>query len=556
MNETREIGWIWIGLMVLTLLCYPFSYSYANDTVLVSGGIQHDGLLDWSPVKYHSNSYLDLSVHWHAERKTFRELRATTRLELTQWPLLGYESDFGGHGVGHLSLEAAFTWGKITIGDVYGQFGSGLILDLYEDRGIGIDGALRGAKITLEPYKGIQLQMIGGKQRRYWSCYKDHAWGWNYTRDATIGGDAEIHIEQWVPKMQALDMRWMLGGSYVSKYEAPDTIIVPQAGALYMYNLPRWVGAGDVRTEWQMKDVNLLVEYARKANDPCLDNGFSYRDGEALFISAVYSRKGFSVLAQVKRTDNMTFRSERMRTGIAGRLNHMPAFAEQHTYALAAMYPYVTQYNSGEWAFQATLRYTWPRKTKMGGKYGTTIKVSAAHIRGLAAPGSWDIDKTNEGEYYTDINIELNKRIAKRWWLNAMLMYQNYNQKIIEGHGSFIRSGIAVVDARYQVNNNISMRGELQYMYSPNYRGQWVFALYELSLYHHWMISGEWKYNIGGAAEATHEHFYTAALTYTHGAHRAMVGYTKTQEGFHCAGGVCRYVPKQEGVCASYSFTW
>ena len=146
--------------MVLTLLCYPFSYSYANDTVLVSGGIQHDGLLDWSPVKYHSNSYLDLSVHWHAERKTFRELRATTRLELTQWPLLGYESDFGGHGVGHLSLEAAFTWGKITIGDVYGQFGSGLILDLYEDRGIGIDGALRGAKITLEPYKGSQLQMI------------------------------------------------------------------------------------------------------------------------------------------------------------------------------------------------------------------------------------------------------------------------------------------------------------------------------------------------------------------------------------------------------------
>ena len=119
--------------MVLALLCCPFSYSYANDTVFVSGGLQHDGLLDWSPVKYHSNSYLDLSVHWQAERKTFRELRATTRLELTQWPLLGYESDFGGHGVGHLSLEAAFTWGEITIGDVYGQFGSGLILDLYEE---------------------------------------------------------------------------------------------------------------------------------------------------------------------------------------------------------------------------------------------------------------------------------------------------------------------------------------------------------------------------------------------------------------------------------------
>ena len=75
MNETREIGWIWIGLMVLTLLCYPFSYSYANDTVLVSGGIQHDGLLDWSPVKYHSNSYLDLSGMQNARRSESYALR-------------------------------------------------------------------------------------------------------------------------------------------------------------------------------------------------------------------------------------------------------------------------------------------------------------------------------------------------------------------------------------------------------------------------------------------------------------------------------------------------
>jgi hypothetical protein len=152
--------------------------------------------------------------------------------------------------------------------------------------------------------------------------------------------------------------------------------------------------------------------------------------------------------------------------------------------------------------------------------------------------------------------MELNKRLTKRWWLNAMVMYQSYNQWLVEGKGNFIRSGIAVLDTRVQVTADVSMRGELQYLFSRDYKGQWLFALYELSLYRHWIISGEWMYNIGYGPNATNEHFYTATLTYTHGAHRATLGYTKTQEGFHCSGGVCRYVPKQEGVCASYSFTW
>ena len=151
--------------IVIGLFSFFFALSsiQANDTVFVSGGLQHDGLLDWTPVMYHSNSYADIDLHWQTERGTFRELRAKTRLEMNQWPMPGYEADFAGHGIGHLSVAAAFTWGEITVGDVYGQFGSGLILNLYEDRALGIDGALRGAKIVAQPYKGIRLTALGGK---------------------------------------------------------------------------------------------------------------------------------------------------------------------------------------------------------------------------------------------------------------------------------------------------------------------------------------------------------------------------------------------------------
>ena len=547
----KRYAHIFVSLLVCTTLS-------AHDTVYVSGAIEHTGLLDWKPVMYHSNSYLDLSVHYlnDSNRAHFHELRATTRLELTQWPMPGYDTDFGGYGMSHLSIEAAFDWGEISVGDVYGQFGSGLILALYEDRSLGIDGSLRGAKIQATPYRGIHVTALGGKQRRYWNCYKDQAFGWNYKRDAVLGADAEIQIDQWSEAMQAQQIGLTIGGSWVSKYEADDVVQVVKESGIYQYNFPNWVGAADVRTALHIKDWNMLVEYARKANDPCVENGFSYDDGDALLVSTEYSRKGLSVLAQFKRSYNMSFRSERLRNGLAGRLNNMPAFAVQHTYALPALNPYATQYTRGEMAFQAEIRYTWPRKTKMGGRYGTTLKISAAHIRGLAHDGAWTMDTSADGEFYTDVNMELNKRISKNWWLNAMLMYQNYNQQVVEGKGGFIRSGIAVLDARVQVNSNVSMRGEVQYLYSPDHKGQWIFALYELSLYHHWTLSGEWMYNIGYAPDADNEHFYTASLTYTHGAHRAMLGYTKTQEGFHCAGGVCRYVPQQEGLCVNYSFSW
>jgi hypothetical protein len=234
----------------------------------------------------------------------------------------------------------------------------------------------------------------------------------------------------------------------------------------------------------------------------------------------------------------------------------MPAFAQQHTYALAALYPYATQYAGGEWAFQAEIRYTFAKKTKMGGKYGTSLKLSASHIRGLESPGSWQIDTRTQGEYYTDLNIELNKRATKRWWINAMLMYQTYNRQLLEGHGELVRSGIAVIDTRVQVTRDVSMRGEVQYLYTPHYQGQWVFALYELSIYRYVTLTGQWMYNIGGAAESTREHYYTALATFTYGAHRASAGYTKTREGFNCSGGVCRYVPRMEGVTLNYAFTF
>ena len=562
---------------ILLVWCLVPAMAWAQDTVIVVGGIQHEGLFptdmsevpqqpEWAKITHLSNTYLDLGVRWdhNTDNKIgFKGLELITRSELTEWPMLGFQdndNDFAGHGISHLHVGANFSWGKITVGDVYGQFGSGMVLRLYEDRALGVDNALRGGKIEATPYKGIYIEALGGKQRRYWNCYEDGAWGWNYKQDAVLGANLELGLHEWIPELQEAGVNLTIGGSYVSKYQSSDSAYSHSVNKLegiydYYHNLPQWVGAGSVRAQLQMKGWNAMVEYAHKANDPTLTNNYSYDPGQALLLSLSYSQKGLAIIAQAKRSENMSFRSNPLTNNRAGSINHMTPFATQHTYMLTSLYPYGTESTASEWAFQGEVRYTWKRGTKMGGKYGTTLKLNASHIRGTT--DSWF--GMSEAPYYTDVNLELNKKLTRQWYIGAMLMYQTYNKNYVKEKidGTLLHAGIGVVEAKYALNKNVQMRAEVQYMYTKQDEGQWFAALYELSLWRKLVLSGQWMYNIGyGKETAEEKNYYTFAATYTHGAHRVMAGYTKTRAGFNCSGGVCRYVPKQEGISLTYNFTW
>ena len=266
-----------IHLFALVGLLLPMALHAQKDTVYVTGGLQHESLFptvnvdndrttpkaDWAKIDHLSNTYLDLGVRYEhngANKAGFQGVEVMLRGELTKWPLLGYDADFGGYGLSHLHVALPFRWGRVTVGDVYGQFGSGFVLRLYEDRPLGIDNALRGGKIEFTPYKGIYATIIGGKQRRYWNCYTDGAGGWNYTQDAALGGNLELGIHEWSQAMQDAGANLTIGASYVSKYQRMDTILTILDQQSYMYNLPEWVGAGDVRAQLQMKGWNALIE--------------------------------------------------------------------------------------------------------------------------------------------------------------------------------------------------------------------------------------------------------------------------------------------------------
>ena len=327
-------------------------------------------------------------------------------------------------------------------------------------------------------------------------------------------------------------------------------------------NLPKNVNAWDARVRVQKGAVNVLAEYAQKTQDPSFDNGYIYRRGYVAMLSASYSKRGMSALLQAKRSDNMSFRSQRSMNGISSFINHLPAFTMEHTYALAALYPYATQ-PLGEWAYQAELGYQFKRHTLLGGKYGTGVKVNFSHVHsiqkntdGTGGPGTngyhsafW---KWGDQTYYQDINVQLDKKLSKSFKLNLMYMNQRYNKSVIEGEGGMIHSNIFVAEGKYQFNKKVTLRSELQYLTTAGDQGDWAFGLMELSLQPHWMLTVSDMYNCG----ATKTHYYMGAVTFNHKSHRLQVGYARTRAGFNCSGGVCRYVPASRGVTVNYNYNF
>ena len=552
-----------LGVMLAVLAFSSSALAQADekkekDYLVLHGSIQSDILMPEVDNKIGTGTYKDdILTNTYAELTlASKHFEVGGRFEFLEHPLPGFENDFKGWGVPH--IYAKFTPCselEVTLGDFYDQFGSGLIFRSYEERSLGIDNSIRGARIAATPFKGVRFKFLEGIQRRYWDWDTD-SW--------VAGTDLEIDINQYSQKMRDNNVSWTIGGSYVLlNYDKNDQVIVP--GTNYELNLPSNVNAFDVRSSLTVGNYNILAEYAWRSQDPSFDNGYIYRRGSAVLLSASYSSKGVSALVQAKRSENMSFRSNRSITGISGFINNMPAFAYQHTYSLPALYPYATQAAPGEWAFQGEFGYNFKRHTALGGKYGTKMKLNISHIRGLDKSPVEPVNGTLMGTdgyetcffktgelYYQDINVQMEKKLSKSFKLNLMYMNQKYNKTVIEGEGGMVKSNIAVAEGKYQINKKFTLRSELQYLWTNEDQGDWAFGLVELSALPYLMFTLSDMWNTG----ETNQHYYMGSVTATYKAHRLMLGYGRTRAGYNCSGGVCRYVPASKGVNISYNYTF
>ncbi len=504
--------------------------------------------------RFMSNSYVSVKAR-------FDKYEMGYRYEYLKHPLPGFESAKG-RGSANLYFKANFKKIQITLGSLYEQFGSGMLLRLYEDRALGIDNAVFGAKVVYKPIEALRLKTLVGSQRNHFD--------WTRERGVLFGADMEYDVYQHLPFLRDNGYIVQIGAGYVSKKEKADESLLSK-DLNYLLNQPKYVGAFASRLHVLKGNFDVFAEYALKANDPNLGNDYSFARGSVGMLNLSYAAKGLSVVLGARRSENFDFRSLRTAGETDYRINHLLPFTQQRTYTLAALYPYATQ-SKGEWAFQGEVRYRLKKKTWYGGRYGTDLRLTASYVTGLQAKNSKEADMLIKGDksligtdgvatnvfgfgikYFHDFGFELSRKINKHYSFSLLYSNQSYNQQVLEGeaeNGNPILSHIFIYEGKHKISRRFGLRTELQYSHSKQALGDWLYAGAELSILPHFLVSLSDQYNIKG------KHYPMFAVAATYGASRVQLSYGKTRAGINCSGGICRYMPATEGFYLSYNLNF
>ena len=480
--------------------------------------------------------------------------------------LADYDPEFKGNGIPYRYATYSIDGLEVTVGNYYEQLGSGLIFRSYEEKGLGIDNAMDGVRLKYSPTQGTYLKTFIGKSRTHFA----------YSDGIFRGADGEININELLSSENKI--KTILGGSFISRYQERSNLI---------FKIPQNVSAYAGRLNLMYGGWNYYGEYAYKINDPAnvlSASEMNYASGNAFTQNITFSKRGFGVSAEIHRTDNMTFKSDRDKDGKAYLINYIPTLSKPHAYSLLALYPCATQAD-GEFGMQFDVFYKMKKGTLLGGKYGTKLAFNYSRINGLNGGSSFLNDNTehnpmlisikNEELYFHDINLEINKKISKKIKANFVIANQTYNKDFLEGHvpGDYgvLNSTILITDVSYKIKKGHSLRMELQMLNSKQLEdysehggayengleepaeGDWSMGLLEYTISPHWFFTVQDMYNYGNEISEKQLHYLNLTAGFIKGANRFEIGYGKKREGIFCVGGVCKLVPSSNGFNLSIS---
>lgn len=436
---------------------------------------------------------------------------------------------------------------SVMVGDVYDQFGNGLIFRSFEDRQLGINNSIEGGRVTATFGNIVSVKALFGRPRLY-SSANGYSAGWigsQYARSTVGGADLSVSLSDIIGSEELM---MSIEGSYVNRRERLDrelngmnygTDYFPYfeltSPDLNMYS---------ARLNLDYKGFTLRGEYAGKGKD--ISSGAvlgKAAKGSAVLAELGYNVGGLSVSAQVRRLEMMgTPLSLYGNLGVMGNtLNYLPALTRQHTYMLAALNP--CQMNAeGELAVQADVYYTLRSKQSRQRYWNFHANYSTAYTLKAyqTASGKREL-------LWSDVNVDVERQWNKQWKTTLMFSRQEWNTSHGQGPAlpsTTFASNIFVGDVMYKINKKFSLRMEAQYLLSNDYEGDWVAGLVEFNVAPHWSVFFSDMYNLG----TTKTNYYNGGLSFTHNRTRVQVSYGRNRAGYVCSGGVCRYQPAYTGV--------
>ncbi|MFI3298513.1 MAG: DUF6029 family protein [Rikenellaceae bacterium] len=491
---------------------------------------------------YGSNNYLKLDY-------TIGGFSAGLQLEYYPQVIEGYETRLEGIGVPmkYVSYQGS-NW-SVTAGDYYEQFGSGLLFRSWEDRQLGFNNSIGGARATYNTKDNtFSAKFVYGFPRDYLhstgagydfagSLFND------YTSTQIFGGDASLSVSNLLFPTSEHSLSIEGSGLYRLEDGLPD-------GMLWINEGPDALGLENdlfsysARLNYQWRGLSLKGEYVGKGKDLYLNNSnyeYELKSGNAQLVEVNYSQSGLTVLGTFRRLENMQNQAYRTTDEVlAGNtLNYIPALVQPQTYMLAAYNPYTANVK-GEMGGQMDIFYNFKKGTTLGGKYGFKVHANGSVYYALASTlKNYDKDHLT----YFDFNLNLDKTWNRKF--KTKLLYTHQEMSPDKGDSeNYDVIDVLVLENIYKFTRKFSMRLELQYLFSDDLEKDWAAALVEANFAPRWSIYLSDMYNVGD----TKVHYYSVGASYTYSILRVAASYGRNREGIVCSGGVCRMQPAYTGA--------
>ncbi|HLP21929.1 MAG TPA: DUF6029 family protein [Chitinophagales bacterium] len=446
-------------------------------------------------------------------------------------------SPYTGVGVGNFFIKKKVKDLTITGGYIYDQIGSGIIYRTFEERALGIDNALLGARLEYDVKGKVKLKAFAGAQKLKFTVLKPLILGFNADGNFSTKNNKATFQPGVGVINRSMDRESM--STVVATIESYDTLgrFVPKFNTYAVTAYNTLTGGG---FSWYIEGAYKSTEAIKKDQIHDAKDSLINSAGNCLFTTLNYSRPGIGVILQFKRTENFYLHSSPNATEALfdGLLNFLPPVSRQNSLRLPARY-FAPSLENRELAFGAEITYSPNRKM--------TFTAQGSYIRDFIMKKYHPSDTAFFAEGYLAGTFKPTKNIE----LEVGFMYARYNKFLYRKEGEHeIDAYSPFVEFGYKINKKHSLRVEVQYQHVMKDYGQWIYALIEYNFAPHFSfaVSDMWNFDPNPDINPNANHYYSVFAGYTLGPHRFTLSYVKQVEGIVCTGGVCRIEPAFSGV--------
>lgn len=248
--------------------------------------------------------------------------------------------------------------------------------------------------------------------------------------------------------------------------------------------------------------------------------GAPKQKGNAQTLELAYAQKSISTSLTVRRLQNMLDPMG---------MNYLPSLCQEHSYMLASLNPYTTFadgelggsldvfYRLKSWKFHVNGSYIWALPSAL--KDHETLRMA-----------------------YRDLNVQVEKRWNRSLKTVAFLSIQE-NSPTHGQRKATNAQNVFVLDGVYKFKGKLSLRAQLQYLYSEELTRDWMAGSLELSSTDGWSVHVQDMYNHGSSKQ----HYYEAGASWSYKGFKVALSYGHQRAGMVCSGGVCRWQPEYTG---------